>query len=370
MLRPSSLAACLCVVLLLSCSDGGDGDRLEVNIGVVQSLSGDGAVYGRSGIEGIELAIRELEAADSNLEIDYTIVDDQSSVEGGVQAYEDFVEDGVTAIIGPSLSNVGFEALKVADDAEVPAISPMTTATGIAAIGEYVFRIALAEEVSLPALIARVAEDTPITRGALFYDGADAYSRTSAEAVRRGMAAIGAELVVEVDLSRSPALDAAGSQPALSEADVILIPTFTETAAPVLTALRASGFDQPAIGGEALASLDLVRLAGEAADGTYVASTWHPDAPGALSRAFVEDYTEAYGHPPEHFAAESYTAVYLLIDALRRAGTDEASAVRDALAATSDFETILGSLSMSPEGDAVFEPVFQQFRDGEIVVLP
>ena len=86
-----SLFACL-GALVLGCSDDG-GDGTEIDIGVVQSLSGDGAVYGRSGIEGIELAIKELEAEDPDLDIDYTIVDDQSSVEGGVEAYEDFVED-------------------------------------------------------------------------------------------------------------------------------------------------------------------------------------------------------------------------------------------------------------------------------------
>ena len=68
-----------------------------------------------------------------------------------------------------------------------------------------------------------------------------------------------------------------------------------------------------------MASFDLTRLAGAAVEGTYVASTWHPGAGNAGSDRFVDAYTDKYSHVPEHFAAESHTAVHVLSDAVRRA---------------------------------------------------
>ncbi len=372
--RRTSAAIFLCLVIaaavLTACSGDDDGDKpLSVNLGVVQSLSGDGSVYGRSGAEGVELAIKEIEAATPDIEIDYTVVDDASSPDTGVKAFEDFAGEHVTAIIGPSLSNVGFPALQVAQDAGVPAISPMTTAAGIGSIGDYVFRIALAEDVAMPALIERVSQLAPIETGVLFFDGDDAYSRSGADAMRAGMAAIGATISLEVDLSQTESIDDVLADPQVAQADVFLMPTFTETAAPILEALRGAGYDQPVLGAGALASPNLVQQAGDATENTYVASTWNPATSNDLSRKFVSAYTDAYGHEPDNYAAVSYTAVYVLVDALQRAGTTDAVPLRDALAATSDLDTVLGSLSISPTGDASFEPVIQQFRDGILEVL-
>jgi branched-chain amino acid transport system substrate-binding protein len=77
----------------------------------------------------------------------------------------------------------------------------------------------------------------------------------------------------------------------------------------------------------------------------------------------------AHGRQPEHFAAESHAAIYVLVDAVRRAGSTSPEAVRDALATTKNLDTVLGSLSMSAEGDAVLQPVFQQFQSGRLAIL-
>ncbi|MEZ4552805.1 MAG: ABC transporter substrate-binding protein [Dehalococcoidia bacterium] len=358
------------VVLLVfaaGCSSG--GETLEVRLGVVQSLTGTGAAYGQSGAEGIRLAIDEVNASDSGISIEYAVSDDASKPETGVGAFQAFVDDGVTAVIGPSLSNVAFQALAVTEGGGVPAISPMTTASGIGEIGDYVFRVALAEDASLPALIARVATISSVRTGALFFDSSDAYSRSSAEAMRAGLAASGGAVTIEVDIAAGMPTAAMLAGSAVTEADIFLLPMLVDAAAPVLRGLRDAGLTQPAIGGSALASPDLVKLAGDAADGTYVASTWHPDVANERSREFVRAYTEAFGHAPDNYAAVSYASVYLLVDALQRAGSPDPDKLRDALTATSALDTVLGTLSIGPSGDATFQPVFQVFSDGTLTLL-
>lgn len=346
---------------------GGAATQL-ITLGVVQSLSGAGGIYGPSAVEGTKLAIEEIEAADPNIQIDYTVVDDKSDADAGVAAYQGFVDQKVTAIFGSSLSTVGFPALKVAEDAGVPAVSPITTASGIGAIGDYVFRIALAEEVSLPALVEFVAERSPIHEAVLVFDSSDAYSRSAADAMRQGVATIGATIVKEVDLSTAPDLAAVFADPSVSAAQAVLLPVLIEQSVTVLQAIQAAGLHPVLVGGEAVATPELAQLAGTAADGMFVSSTWHPAVTGSTSQAFVQAYEKAYGHPPAHFAAESHAGITVLMDAIRRAGSTSPAAIRDALAATKDLDTVLGKLSMSPEGDAVFTPVFQQFMDGQLVI--
>jgi branched-chain amino acid transport system substrate-binding protein len=365
------LASCLALAtVVVSCSGGNSkNDAIEVNLGVVQSLSGAGGVYGPSAVEGIELAIEQINKGNDGVAFEDQVLDDKSTVEGGLAAYESLKEKDVDLIVGPSLSNVGAEVLKYAQANSIPAVSPITTGSGTARIGNYVFRIALAEEVSLPALVKYVNGSTPIRTAILFFDSRDNYSRTSADAMRAGVQAVGGKIAREVDLASSPDVVSVVSNEDLRSADALLMPLLVDQAIPVLKAVQTAALNKPMLGGEALASASLAEGAGSAVNGLIVASTWHPDESSALSQQFVRDYRTTFNHDPEHFAAETYTGIFVIQDAVKRAGSTDAARVRDALAATRDLDTVLGKLSINAQGDAVFEPVFQRFENGKLVLL-
>jgi branched-chain amino acid transport system substrate-binding protein len=349
--------------LLLACSDD-DDDRdepLTVALGIVHSTTGDGGNFGLSSMDGIELALQELEASNSGIEFETSVINDMSSIDEGVAAFNSLIEDGVDVIIGPSLSRIAFESLPIAEQESVPTIAAITAAAGIAEIGDYIFRLALSEVDNMPLLISYVSDQMPVSQGVLFYDGSDAYSLSAADGMREGMSAIGAFITLEVDVSRDGAVDEAIADPNTADADVFLISTFSQTAAPVLVALREAGLTGTVIGGAAFAAQHLLDDVGaDGLEGTYFASTWHPDAGGDEGARFVSAYREEYGRTPENNAALGYAAVQVLVDALQRARSTEAEDLRDALAETDGLNTVLGPLSMSPEGAAEFEPVFQQ----------
>jgi branched-chain amino acid transport system substrate-binding protein len=79
---------------------------------------------------------------------------------------------------------------------------------------------------------------------------------------------------------------------------------------------------------------------------------------------------EKYGSEPDLFAAQGYSSVYLLLDAVKRAGSVDHAVLRDALAATKDLSTPLGGLTMSPIREVEHAPVAQRFEGGKLVVLP
>ena len=87
---------------------------------------------------------------------------------------------------------------------------------------------------------------------------------------------------------------------------------------------------------------------------TYLTSV--AQAPGLLpvrGRSFVRDYRREYGSEPDPFAAYGYTAMSLLLDAIKRAGGaggDRERIIRE-LFDTDDYDSVLGKFSIDDNGD-------------------
>jgi len=60
-----------------------------------------------------------------------------------------------------------------------------------------------------------------------------------------------------------------------------------------------------------------------------------------------------------------YDAVYLLIDAIRRAGSTDADKIRQALAATKNFKNVSGEMNLNDTHDAVRGVVIIELKDGK-----
>ncbi len=371
--RVGLLAACALFagMLVTGCSgsEDGSGETLKVNVGVVQSLSGSASIYGKSVLQGIEMAVDEVNESEDKVDMTITLIDDESTVEAGTAAFGTLRDRHVNAIIGPTLSNIALEAMPVAQAASIPVLGATNTAQGINEIGDYVFRVALTEEVVVPATVERVNEDVPIKLAAMVLDSSDAFSRSSAEAMREGIDAIGGKMYAEVDVANT---DIKSALPSLhgKSLDAILITPLVAKSVDIVKAIRADGFQQIFIGGNSFNTPSIASEAGTAVEGAYVGSAWNPGVDTSASKRFVAAYTERFGEAPDLFAAQGYSSVYLLLDAVKRAGTTDGPALRDALAGIKDVGTPMGSMTMSDNREAVYEPVVQQFEAGELVVLP
>jgi branched-chain amino acid transport system substrate-binding protein len=90
------------------------------------------------------------------------------------------------------------------------------------------------------------------------------------------------------------------------------------------------------------------------------------DNPAPEIRAFVEKFkTRHGGGAPDALAALGYDAARVLIDAIKRAGSDDPRAIRDALAQTKDFPGITGTITLDANRDAVKSAVVLEVKDGK-----
>ena len=82
--------------------------------------------------------------------------------------------------------------------------------------------------------------------------------------------------------------------------------------------------------------------------------------------AFVEAYKKKYnGKTPDAMAVLGYDAAKVMADAIKRAGSTESAAIRDAIAATKDYSGASGKFSLNENRDAVKALVFIKIEDGK-----
>ena len=171
----------------------------EIPIGVVLPLTGAlAAPYGLPMQRGFELAREEINDSGQlgDAKIIFITEDDQGTVENAVEAYNKLIrQDGVPVILGPANSSQVREAFPIAQQNRVVAISSLSSASGLSALGEFNFRISLTTDVLVPSGIRITQEKLGYTKAATIYDEIDLYSTDSSKVVREALTANGVEIL-------------------------------------------------------------------------------------------------------------------------------------------------------------------------------
>ena len=348
------------------------GARDSLPIGVHVPLTGTWAEpYGLPMQRGFELARQEINAASLlDVPMSFVTVDDQSSVEGSKQAMQELVSQGVPAIVGIGISTHLIEAVPIAQDNGVVAFSSLSSAAGLSGIGDFIFRAPLAVDISIPSGIVATQEKLGYQTAALIYDAADVYSTSSNDEIQKALLANGVEILT-VETFETGDTDFSEQLAVIWEMDpdVLFISALAEEIIEIIIDGRAMGIPDSVEFIVPELSQDEVEKSGAAAEGVITFLSWSAlsDTPG--NQDFVVNYRLKYGIEPEPWAAQSYATLHILANAIATAGSTDATAIRDALAATKDFPTVLGNFSFDPNGEAMYDPVVLIVIDSELRIF-
>ena len=339
----------------------------EISIGVVLPVTGSLAVSGQLMKHGFELAQDEInEASAIPTRLNLIIEDGAGTPEDAVAAFNKLIDqDGVTVILGPSSSSATKAAFPIAQDNQVVAISPTSGARGLSAIGDFVFRIPLTTDVVIPKGVAVTQAKLGYQRVATMYDETDLFSSDREAALQEAFTANGIEvLTTEVYKSDDTDFSAQLTRIKALEPDAIFVSALPPDKPGILMQAHELGISAPIII-SSLTSVE-VQAAGAAAEGAITFTTWLPtnDTPG--NQAFVQNFNTTFGMEPNAFAASAYTALYILVEAMKNAESTDSISIRDALANIRDFGTVLGKFSFNADGDAVYEPKALIVQDGAL----
>ncbi len=352
----------------------GSGDSCVIEdpvpVSAALSLTGAAASYGESQQKGLELAQKELDQKEG-VSYDLTIEDDQTDPRQGITVFEQFVEDdGASVIIGPTLSNGAFQAQPIAQEAGVPVLAISNTASGITEQGDYIFRDSLTEAQVIPETIAQAKEAYGLEKVIVMYSNDDAFTESGYEVFKSALEDEGVEIIDTLTFSkadtdfRSLLTEAKGASP-----DAIVVSGLIEAAIPLVTQARDLGIEVPIIGGNGFNNPQLMADAGTAAEGVVVGAAWNSSSDIPENTAFLQAFEAEFDSKPDQFAAQAYTGLLLIDQAVRANCSGEREDIKEALSQLENVPTPLGELSINADRDAEHPAVVQVVEGGTFTVL-
>ena len=354
--------------LLIPATPQTEGLSGEIPIGVVLPITGRLAAIGLRMGEGFELAREEInKSRPSGVRIKFIIEDGETAVEGAVRAFNKLIhQDGVPAILGPASSSAARETFPIAQQNGVVALSPTSGASGLSAIGDFVFRASLTADVIIPNSVKVTHAKLGYQRVATIVDSVELVAQNSDKVWREALTESGVEiLTTEVFQSGDTDLSVQLTRIKDLNPDAIFISALPTDMPDILIQARELGIPYSIPFIVAQVSVDEVRAAGDAAEGLVTSASWISTADTPGNQAFVQNYTEKYGVEPSIWTAQSYASVYILAEAIANVQSTDSTAIRDAMANLSDFDTVLGKFSFNAVGDTVYDPIMLIVKDGE-----
>lgn len=329
--RRTTLWAATAAVLAL-CT-GQARAQATIKIANIVELSGAGATAGTNFKNGVELAIKEINASGGILgkKIESTSLDTQSNPGVAKGLTQKAVDDGVFAVFGPVFSGSIMVSMAETQRAEVPNFTGGEAAAITQKGNPYVFRTSFTQTTAMPKVARYIAQGLKAKTVALIYVNND-FGKGGRDAITKALEANGVKVTADISTD-SGQVDF--SAPVLkakqANADAIFVYTNEEESARALRELRKQGNTKPVVGETTLIGQKVIELAGEAANGAVAHVGLTVDAPIPAMRAYRAKFEKAYGYISDHNGIKGYTGVYVLKAGIERAGKLDRVAVAKAL---------------------------------------
>lgn len=354
----------------------------QVEVGIVNSLSGNFATFGERYRTGLDVALEEINANGgiNGEPLELIVQDDRSEAQSALAAVESLANQDVPLIIGSYASSITGPMAQLMTRQEVPLIVLGSADDSITKPGSaWVFR---AKHTS--TIVARTYFDYfdylktqggegELQTVAMLY-GNGAWPTSLAKegerlAGERGYEVVGSQSYDQGVTDFRPILNRF-----LSDApDILYIVSYAEDGVAITRQMREVGLSAQAIAIDTSAALPtFIEQVSDLSNYVATVVSWSKDVQYEGAQDLYERLKAKAGSEPSFYEAEGYLALMVAADALRRAGSTEHEAVREALAAT-DLETAVTPVKFD-EGDGFqgqnpIRSLVLQIQNGEHVTV-
>ena len=357
-------------------------DDDAILIGAFGPLSGSTPLLGHFLQHGLMMAAEEINGRGGVLgrPIEIVLRDDGGDPDEAAQAVREMItEDKVAAIVGGVASRPCHAAGRICQQLRVPMLAAFGPHPAVTETGSFIFRTCISDSWQGNAAATFALQALGARRAALMVDTALDYSvllafNFSEEFERGGGMIVSVEEYEQVNDTddsernlRTILIDTFDGKP-----DILYVPGYYPDAGRIAKHVRAMDEWMPIMGGDGWHSPHLSEFAGNALEDCYLTEHWSPDDPDPTVQAFIKRYQAFFdGEYPATTAALAYEAVGILADSMIRACTSHDDfqgdpvyrrRLRDALAETSDYPGISGTISFDNQRNAVRSLVVMQVR--------
>lgn len=369
-----ALAAVLAFAMLALTACGGDGGKDPapagsgeapaaggtIIIGATGPLTGDASSYGISVNQGAKMAVDEINAAGglNGIMLELQMKDDKATATDAATAYDQLYDAGMQVSMGSVTSGScdSFAQRAVADGIFV--LTPSASQQSIIEQGDTIFRLCFSD----PEQGALAARDlaAKYEKIGVIYNTSDTYSTGLYEGFVAQMEELGkADAYVTRTFDDDNKKDFSAQVEGLKDCDVIFCPFYYTEANLVCKACTNKGLsDMPIYGCDGLDGLAALIDDTVLNPITYITPLDVTSTDAKVAK-FVEDYQTIYGSVPDQFAADGYDVIYVIFEALKVAGVNDANmapadmsaAVTEVLAGGSfSYKGITGQMQWDKEG--------------------
>jgi len=381
MIKRSFVVLSLLVVasMLLAACGGGASAQKEIKIAILAPLSGAVPTFGVSTRDGALLAIDEWNAKGGvlGMKIVPVVADSQCEADPAVNAANKVIDqDKVGYIIGEVCSKASIPMSEVANAKKVVQISPTSTNLNVTidangAVKPYTFRACFIDPFQGTVGAKFALNDLKAKKAFVLFDQGNDYVRGLAEAFEAAFTAGGGEIVgKETYTGQDTDFSAILAKVSEAKPDVVYLPDYYNIVNLVGAQAKEKGITAPFMGGDGWDSSDLDL---KAADGGYFTNHYSDQDTRPIVQSWLKTYGEKYQKDgkaivPDALATLSYDATNLMIAAIEKAGVDDPSKVKDALAGLK-WEGVSGTITFDPQHNPIKSAVILQVKDGKVVYV-
>lgn len=356
------VAVVLSTMTLAACSSGTAASS-TVKLGLNYELSGDVSTYGAGLVQGIEMAVAEINAAGGVLgkQIELVKADNKSQTDEAANVSARLAtRDKVVAILGPATSGNVKAALPAAQENKVPLISASATADDVTLdsngkVREYVFKTCFSDSFQGVTMANFAFNELKLTKAAILRDNTSDYSKGLTKSFTETFTKLGGSIVGEQAYqAKDSDFKTLLTSIKAANPEVLFVPGYYEEVGLIIKQARELGLNVPVLGADGFDSPKLLEIAGaQALENVYYSNHYTSSDTTPEVVKFKEAFNKKNGKDPDAFNALGYDMAYMVADAIKRAGAADPVKLKEALAATKDFKGITGNLTM----DAFHNPI-------------
>ena len=351
-----------------------------IKIGEFGGLTGSTATFGISTKNGIDMATEEVNAGGGLLgkKVQVIVEDDRCLAEEAASAVKKLVtQDKVVAVLGEVASTRSLAGAPICQENQIPMVTPSSTNPKVTEIGDYIFRVCFIDPFQGQMIAKFAYSSLGLKRAAVFRDIKNDYSVGLADYFSQAFLAMGGTIVSdeaysETDQDFKAQLTVIKSK----RPQFLMVPGYYTDVGLIARQARELGLDVPMLGGDGWVSDELLEIAQDALNGSYLVNHYWEQDPNPAIQKFVTEYRARYNATPDGLAALGYDAAGVLTNALQRLRVEDPAAfreltaarsekqkaarakLREMIATTKDFPGVTGRISLDAKRNAVKPAVF------------
>lgn len=345
----------------------------EIKIGAVLPLTGDAAIYGQMARKAAELAVEEINSSGDISGKKLTVIyeDTQLNPQITSNAVNKLIAvDKVSVIVGPMASNTLLAVAPIVEKNKVVLISPAATSHKITEAGDYIFRTIVSDIYDGTAMAQYAYNKAGYRNVGIFYVDEEG-PRGVTNAFMNEFKRLGGKIPI-AEKSTRDGTDFRSEITKIRNAnpDAVYFAGYANETVLFLRQARELRLNKQLMTHQLIDDPEIIKRAGETANGViFTTPKLTPETGGQAVKDFFERFKQKYnGEEPQNFAPNTYDAIMLIAQAMRKYGTD-AKSIKRGLYEVKNFQGASGNITIDQNGDVVQPMMIMTIRDGRVLPL-